>query len=78
MTVESFYAAMPESAESRIMRHAKHRHMQGRILLAVAGDFIDHSTPRCGCGERAGSSHSSAQPDPVGMRGPVTNLEETP
>lgn len=64
MTAASFYAQMPEPVPSRIMRRARHRRIQGRMLMAEAAKFIDHSTPEgCGCGERAGSSHSGAQPD---------------
>lgn len=76
MSAAGFYAALSEPPAARIVRRAKARHQQGRILLAAAGQFIDHSTPDCGCGERAGSSHSSAQPDPGGEAGSGTNFQQ--
>ncbi|AXH49016.1 hypothetical protein SEA_CRATER_57 [Gordonia phage Crater] len=36
------------------------------IVRALTADFHDHSRPGCGCGERAGSSHSSAQAPATG------------
>jgi hypothetical protein len=41
--------------------------------------FRDHSTPECGCGERAEAADASltrAQPDPGGEAGSGTNFQK--
>ena len=43
------------------------------IVRALTAQFVDHSDARrCGCGERAGASHSSTQAGPGGEAGPAT------
>ncbi|WKW86384.1 hypothetical protein SEA_BUDSKI_61 [Gordonia phage Budski] len=42
------------------------RNIVAALTATFTPRFTDHSRPGCGCGERAGSSHSSAQAPATG------------